>query len=160
MRTKSVFAALVLGALVFLSASIARAANNSIFRDCSLILSGIDADFLHLSGVNVHADGSLTVHPGQSSVELTAKESFDLMDNAGHVTVKATISSPGVTTLTFTGSGTDFAIARLTLLHPALGRVYTISWSATFDNGGHSCPSAITPQNTGPNPFVITVSNQ
>jgi hypothetical protein len=37
------------------------------------------------------------------------------------------------------------------------GRTYTINWSATFDNGMHQCPSSVTPDNTGPNPFVVKV---
>ena len=39
-----------------------------------------------------------------------------------------------------------------------VGRQYTISWAATFDNGGHACPSELTPENTTPKPFVVTVA--
>jgi hypothetical protein len=152
---------LLAGALVFLMAPTARAANNAIFRDCSLLLAPIDADFLHLSGVNVKPNGTLTVRPSQSSVELTASESFDPMDNAGHVTLSATITSPGIAAQTVSGSGTDFVVLELPLNGSGVGRVYTISWAATFDNGQHMCPSAITLENTptNPNPFVVTVSH-
>ena len=140
--------------------SAGHAGNNAVFRDCSLLTAPIDADFLHLSGVVVHPDGSLTVAPSQDSLELTASESFDPFDNAGHVTLTATISSPGIPDQTVSGSGTDFVILQLPLNHAVSGRVYTISWNATFDNGQHMCPSAITLANTpmDPHPFVVTAS--
>jgi hypothetical protein len=151
----------VLGcALVLLVAPAARAANNAVFRDCALLIAPIDADFLHLSGVTVETDGSLTVPAGQNSVELTASESFDPGDNSAHVTVTATITSPGMDPQTVSASGTDFAILPIPLTQHSVGRVYTISWTAAFDNGQHMCPSAITLQNTpsNPNPFVVTVT--
>lgn len=164
MRTKRLFVGLVVlaGALVFLAAPAVRAANNPIFRDCSAFVSGFDPDFLHLSGVTVNpTDGSLTVSPSQNSVELTASESFDPGDNAGHVTLIATITAPGIPAETVQGTGTDFVVLHLPMLQSGVGQVYTISWAATFDNGNHTCPSLVTPENTPsqPNPFVITVSN-
>ena len=153
--------AVLVCALVVLVAPTAQAANNAIFRDCALLIAPIDADFLHLSGVTVSSDGSLTVRPSQNSVELTASESFDPGDSSGHVTLSATITSPGIASQTVSGSGTDFVILELPLTGSGVGRVYTISWAATFDNGQHMCPSAITLANTpsSPHPFVVTVSN-
>ncbi len=157
-RSVSVRAAVLSVAVALLVAPSARAGNNAVFRDCALLIAPLDADFLHLSGVEVHPDGSLTVNPSQGLLELTASESFDPLDDAGQVKLTATISSPGVATETVSGTATDFVILKLPLNDPVAGRVYTISWAASFDNGQHMCPSAITLANTVAQPFVVTVS--
>ena len=126
-----------------------------------LLTAPLDTDFLHLSNVIVNSNGSLTVPPSQSYLELTASESFDPGDNTANVSLRANISSPGIPSQTVSGSGIDFVVVRLPLNDSTFGRVYTISWAATFDNRQHACPSALTLENTpsDPNPFVVTVSH-
>ena len=138
----------------------AGAANGSTFRDRSAFVSGFDPDFVQLSGVMVNADGSLVVFPSQNQVQLVASESSDPGDSAGHVTLAATvIAPPGIPTQTVSGQGTGSVALVLPLIGSGVGHTYTISWSATFDNGMHACPSSVTPENTpaNPHPFVVTV---
>jgi hypothetical protein len=44
---------------------------------------------------------------------------------------------------------------------PETGRAwFEHSWAAVFDNGLHECPSSSAPENTTPNPFVVTVGRR
>ena len=79
-------------------------------------------------------------------------------DSLGHVTLNAVITAPQVPTRTVSGAETGKVVLSLPLLKTKVGRRYTISWSATFDNGMHLCPSPQTPENTEPNPFVVSVA--
>ena len=150
-----------LGALVvgtaWLAVPAAAAANSATFRDGSAFVSGVDPDFVQLSGVTVGPQGTLTVRPSQNQVQLEASESSDPGDSAGHVTLNATVTAPHVPVRTVSGAGTGMVVLSVPLVGSGVGRSYTISWSATFDNGTHACPSSVTPENTGPNPFVVTV---
>jgi hypothetical protein len=153
----------VAGAIASLTGPAAWAANSPIMRDCAFLalpIASVDADFVLLSGDTLKSEnGNLTVSPTQDSLNLTASESTDLEDQAGHVTLSATITSPDLPSQTVTADGTGFAIVTVPLNGSGVGRVYTISWAATFDGGQHMCPSAITPSNTSPNPFVVTVAS-
>jgi hypothetical protein len=149
-------AALTLGA-VSLAAPAARAANSATFRDCSFA-AGFDPDFVQLSQVVVGPQGTLTVPPSQNQVRLEASESSNPGDSAGHVTLSSTVTSPQVPTHMVSGNGTGRVFLTIPLDGSQPGRSYTISWSATFDNGMHSCPSSQTPQNTSSRPFVVRVS--
>jgi hypothetical protein len=158
-RMRVLFGASVVAiATGLLTAEAASAANGPTFRDCSLFVAGVDPDFVELSGVMVGPEGALTVPFEQQQVGVLASVSSDPKDNEGHVTLKVTISSPHVKTVEVSGSGTGKV-----MLSPALrgtrhhGRKYTISWSATFDNGSHLCPSENTPENTTPKPFIVTM---
>jgi hypothetical protein len=136
-----------------------RAANSPTLRDCSAFVPGFDPDFIQLSGVTVAADGTLTVFPSQNQVELEASESSDPEDSAGHVTLSVAVTASDVPTQTVSGAGTGAVVLQVPLVGSGVGRAYTISWSATFDNGMHACPSTVTPENTpsDPHPFVVTV---
>jgi len=125
----------------------------------ALPVASVDADFVLLTGDTLKSDsGGLTVGPSQSALSLTASESTDLGDQAGHVTLTATVTVPGVPSETVSGAGTGSVILSLPLNGSVVGVVYTISWAATFDNGLHMCPSPITLSNTTPDPFVVTVN--
>ena len=151
---------LALGALTLGTASVgvpaAGAANSPTFRDCSLV-GGVDPDFVQLSGVTVGPNGNLSVSPSQNHVQLEASESSDPGDSAGHVTLAATVTAPGATARSVSGAGTGLVVLSIPLIGSGAGKSYTISWAATFDNGMHQCPSSFTPENTAPNPFVVTV---
>jgi len=134
------------------------AANSPTFRDCSLFTPGVDPDFVQLSGVTVTPQNTLTVGPSQNHVQLEASESSDPGDSAGHVTLTATVSSAHSAAQTVSGAATGRVFLSLPLAGSGIGKSYTITWSATFDNGQHLCPSPQTPENTGPNPFVVAVS--
>jgi hypothetical protein len=74
------------------------------------------------------------------------------------VTLNAAVTTPHVPPQTVSGAETGKVILAVPLLKSQQGgRTYIISWSATFDNGNHLCPSAQTPENTEPHPFVVTV---
>jgi len=158
-----IFVLVLAGIIVSLTPPTLWAENSPILRDCSFLalpVASVDADFVLLSGGTLKSNnGSLTVLPSQDSLDLTASESTDQGDQAGHVTLTATITSPGIPSQTVSGKGTGFVILALPLNGSGVGRVYTISWAATFDNGPHMCPSAITPSNTSPHPFVVTVAD-
>jgi hypothetical protein len=158
---RRIFVLVLAGTIVSLTGATSWAENSPILRDCSFLalpVASVDADFVLLSGDTLKSDnGSLTVSPSQTSLTLTASESTDLQDKAGHVTLTATVAAPGVPCETVSGEGAGFVILALPLKGSGVGVVYTISWAATFDNGMHMCPSAITPSNTSPDPFVITV---
>jgi len=137
--------------------SVANAANSPTFRDCSLV-GGLDPDFVQLSGVTVTPQNTLAVRPSQNHAQIEASESSDPGDSAGHVTLTATISTPHRPVQTVSGAATGRVFLSLPLIGSGTGKSYTIGWAATFDNGNHPCPSpTLTPQNPGPNPFVVTV---
>ena len=102
--------------------------------------------------------GTLTVAPSQKGLQLEASESSDPGDSSGHVTLRATLTTSHMAAQTVTGAGTGKVILPLSLPQPRPGRTYTISWSATFDNGNHACPSPLTPENTSSTPFMVKVS--
>jgi hypothetical protein len=135
----------------------ASAANSPTFRDCSLFVSGTDPDFVQLSGVTVTSEGTLTVPRSQKQVLIKASESSDPGDSEGHVTLGVSVTAPHVPTQSLSGTGTGKVELSVPLRRRRMGRRYTISWSATFDNGNHLCPSANTPENTTPRPFVVAV---
>jgi hypothetical protein len=139
------------------TASTARAANRETFRDCSAFVEGFDPDFVELFGVTVSPQGTLVVPRGQNQVQLESSESSDPGDSSNNVTLNATVTSPGVPSQSVSGAATDKVFVDVPLLRAQPGRTYTINWSATFDNGMHQCPSALTPDNTAPNPFVVKV---
>ena len=140
-----------------LGATEASAANGPTFRDCSIV-GGLDPDFVQLLGVTVGPGGSLGVVRGQTQVQLEASESSDPGDNLEHVTLSATVVSSHVPTQTVSGAETGKVLLAVPLpKSQQVGRTYTISWAATFDNGNHVCPSSQTPENTEPHPFVVTV---
>ena len=159
MRRIGAFVGLTVLAIALGPIDSAGAANSPTFRDCSAFVEGFDPDFIQLSGVRVGPGGGLTVPPGQHQVSLKASESSDPGDNLGHVTLDVTVTAPGVPTRTVSGAGTGFVLLSVPLVGSGVGRTYTISWAATFDNGNHPCPSPNTPDNTTPNPFVVTVSH-
>jgi hypothetical protein len=139
------------------AAASADAANSPTFRDCSLV-GGIDPDFVQLTGVSVGPGGSLIVSRGQQQVGIEASESSDPGDNLGHVTLDVKVSSPNQPTIDRSGAGTGKVVLSIPLERSTkVGRSYTISWSDTTDNGNHACPSASTPENTTPMPFVVIV---
>jgi hypothetical protein len=130
----------------------ASAANGPAYRDCSLAL-GLDPDFVQLLGATVSPQGTLTVLPSQRLVQLEGSESSDPGDSAAHATLTATVSSrQGTQTVSGAGTGK----VRVSVPLAPGGKSYTISWAATFDNGNHQCPSAFTPENETPKPFVVT----
>ena len=118
----------------------------------------VDPDFVQLFGVMLSPQDTLTVSPSQRQLQLEASESSDPGDSAGHVTLKASVSAPHITTQTIWGRGRARSSCQSRLVKVRSGRTYTISWSATFDNGNHQCPSPLTPENTSPRPFVVTVT--
>ena len=155
-------ALVVAGALAALAASLtipaARAANSPTFRDCSAFVEGFDPDFVQLLGVTVTPQGTLTVRPSNNTVQLEASESSDPGDSAGQVTVTATVTAPRVPARTVSGGPQQGSVTvSVPPVGSGVGKTYTISWSATFDNGNHACPSPFTPDNTSSNPFVVTV---
>lgn len=135
----------------------ADAANSPTFRDCSFG-GGLDPDFLQLSGATVGPGGTLTVSPTQGQVQLEASESSDPGDSSGHDTLSVTVTAPNTPARTVSGAGVGKVVLAVPLNGAGPGSNYTISWSATFDNGNHQCPSGSTPQNTTSMPFVLTVS--
>jgi hypothetical protein len=129
--------------------------NGPTTRDCSLLafpplFAGLDPDFIQLSGANVGPGGTLTA--AGPTVQLLGSESLTPMDQMGHVTFNATVSAPGTTTSAFHGAGTGHVAFTIPL---AAGNTYTVSWSATFDDGFHACPSLLTTANSKPMPFVV-----
>ena len=99
----------------------------------------------------------MTVPPSQKQVQLEASESSDPGDSAGHVTLSSTVTAAHVPARTVSGAAVGRVVLSVPLIGSRPGRSYTINWAATFDNGMHQCPSAVTPENTSPNPFVVTV---
>ena len=148
--------AIALG-LAVTPATPARAANSPNFRDCSLT-AGLDPDFVVISPVTVTPQGTLTVSPSQKSVNVEASESSDPGDNLGQVTLNVTVSRGQTLLETLNGAGTGKVVLSVPLPRSGGGKTFTIGWAAVFDSGNHPCPSSSTPQNTAPNPFVVTVS--
>jgi hypothetical protein len=135
----------------------AAAANSPTFRDCSLV-GGADPDFVQLSGVTVAPNGTVQVKRGQMQVMVEASESSDPGDNLGHVTLTVKVASHKTATREVSGAGTGKVTVAVPLARSKkLGRVYTISWADTTDNGNHVCPSSNTPENSTPKPFIVTV---
>jgi hypothetical protein len=134
----------------------ASASNSATFRDCSFS-GGLDPDFVQLSGATSGPKGSLSAKSNQK-VKLKASESSIPGDMSQQVTLKATITAPGTGARKVSGKGTGKLSLTLPLVGSSNGRANTISWSATFDNGSHHCPSSQTPQNTTPKPFVVKVT--
>jgi len=141
---RRIFVLVLAGTIVSLTGATSWAENSSILRDCSFLalpVASVDADFVLLSGDTLKSDnGKLTVLPTQDSLDLTASESTDQGDQAGHVTLTATVTAPEIGSVTVSGAGTGSVILALPLNGSGVGRVYTISWAATFDNGMHMCP--------------------
>ena len=159
LRVRTLLSLAVLAALavaVSVAVTGASAANSATFRDCSLA-AGLDPDFVQLSGATADSQGHLTAKSNQK-VKLEASESADPGDSSGHVTLTAKVTAPGVTARTVSRSGTGKVFPRLPLVGSPTGRSNTISWSATFDNGQHHCPSPQTPNNASPKPFVVKVT--
>lgn len=138
--------------------------NGPTTRDCSLLVpavgstfAGVDPDFIQLSGVTVAADGTLSATHDPTTgalnpVTLEASESSDPGDSSNSDTFKVTVSAPGVSDRTFSGTG----VGKVVLTFPlTAGTSNTISWSATFDNGFHACPGPMSPANLMPSPFVV-----
>src|SRR2546430_9446260 len=125
----------------WLAVPVAGAANSPTFRDCSL-LGGVGPDFVQLSGVTVGPNGGLSVSPSQNHVQLKASESSDPGDSAGHVTLAVSVTAPSVPPRAVSGAGTGVVVLSVPLIGSGVGRSYTISWSGTFDNGMHQCPSS------------------
>jgi hypothetical protein len=107
--------------------------------------------------VTVTPEGTLTVPRSQKHVLIEASECSDPGDSEGHVTLAVSVTARHVTTQTLSGAGTGKVELSLPLLRRTIGRSYTISWAATFDNGNHLCPSEQTPENTTPMPFAVTI---
>jgi hypothetical protein len=120
--------------------------------------AGLDPDFIQLSGVRVNPDGTLAATRNPASLE--ASESPDPGDGSNTVTFNATVSAPGIADRSFSGTGIGKVVLSLPLIGAARGGSYTISWSATFDNGFHSCPGPMTPANPSPSPFVVNSGRQ
>jgi hypothetical protein len=154
-RAGCIAAALSIAAMAYLAPSLG-AANSPTFRDCALA-GGIDPDFVRLMGADV-SGSSLTVPKKTKHVSVKASESSLPGDDANRVTLHASVKSKGLETPKLSGEGTGHVTLKLPLKHRSHGRKYTIGWSATFDNGNHACPSASTPQNTAPMPYVVKVS--
>jgi hypothetical protein len=150
-------AGLIAFAALWLPAHAAGAANSPTFRDCSF-LGGLDPDFVKLTGATPGPNGTLTVASSQSSVTIEASESSDPGDSAGHDTFSVTVTGTGTGTKTVSGTGTGHVTLTVPLSGVAPGGQYSLSWSATFDNGFHHCPGSMTPQNPTSSPFVLSVA--
>ncbi len=150
-------AALLVGGSAALLSGTAVAANRPDYRDCSFS-GGLDPDFVQLTGATAGNQGTLTVSPSHSTLQVTASESSDPGDSLGSDTLSVTVSSPGTSPQTVMGAGVGKVTLTAPLSGAAPGKTYMISWAATFDNGNHMCPSSSTPQNTSPQPFVVKVS--
>jgi hypothetical protein len=154
-RTLISLAALVT-AMLQLDVAPAGAANSPTFRDCSFS-GGVDPDFVQLSGVTVGPGGALSVPPGTTHVGIEASESSNPGDSEGHDTLKVKVRSSHVRMAKVSGMAQGKVQLSVPLADPKVGRSYTISWMAKFDNGGHKCPSKSTPENATPMPFVVVV---
>lgn len=152
---------MIASALATLSLTTNALADNSpVVRDCSFAstpVSSTDADFVLLSSPTLKVrNGVLSILTSENTMTLTASESVDTNDNQGTVQLFATVSAPGTPTQSFFATGKSFANIGIPVSSSSVGQVFTISWHATFDNGGHACPSSVTPSNTTPIPFVVT----
>jgi hypothetical protein len=164
------FAGTILAGLTVGVASAGADTNGPTTRDCSLLVpavgstfAGVDPDFVQISGVSVAADGTLSstrdpVSGAQNPVSVTASESPDAGDDAHTVTFSASLSGPGITSQTVSGTGVGHVTLSLPMTGALSGSSYTIAWSATFDNGAHACPGPLTPANLMPSPFTVWAS--
>jgi hypothetical protein len=157
MRRIGAFVGLTVLAIALGPIDSAGAANSPTFRDCSLLVSGFDPDFVQVSGVTVTPEGTLTVPLSQKQVPIEASESSDPGDSSGHVTLAVTVTALHVPTQSLSGEATGKVELSLPLRRRRHRRSYTISWAATFDNGNHLCPSEGTPENTTPKPFLVSI---
>ena len=145
----------------------AQAENSANIRDCAFGVppAAVDDDFVMVTGMTLKAvdpkNGPLVALPSQNVVHVTASESLDANDHTSSnlVHITATVSAPGIAPRTFANNGVGWATVQVPLSGSAPGVVYTITWSASFDGGGHTCPSSVTPQNmtAGSNPFIINI---
>ena len=156
MRPLRYAALIALGISLALIAT-AQAANSPTMRDCAFS-GGLDPDFVKISGVSVNGS-DLTVAATKKHVALEASESSLPGDQMNHATLHAKVKSAGTKTKKVSGGGTGMVKLSIPLAHRKPGRTYTISWTATFDNGSHMCPSSSTPANTTPMPFKVSVSS-
>jgi len=157
-RMSAIAAALAAGYLVIPASSPASAANSPTFRDCSLLVEGVDADFVQISGVTVTPSGGLTVPASQKAVTVVASESSDPGDQSQHLTFTVTVSAPHLPSRAVSGAGIGKVVLTVPLNGSGAGRTYTLDWAAGFDNGQHLCPGPDTPDNTAPDPFAVTVA--
>jgi len=148
---------LALGTLVG-QAGFVNAQNSPTFRDCSLLVSGIDPDWVQLYGVNLTSQHTLAVPSTQTAVQVEASESSDPGDSKGADKLTVTVTSANLPTQTFVGFGIGRVVLNIPLASETSGRTYTISWAALFDNGNRPCPGPLTRSNTKSTPFVVTVS--
>ncbi len=132
------------------------AANSSTFRDCSFS-GGFDPDFVRIMGATIGPGGQLTVPQSQNAVTVEGSESSDPGDSNGHDTLNVAVGTGAGAPRTVSGAGTGHVTLTVPLSGGTVGGTYTIGWSATFDNGFHSCPSSQTPQNSSPSPFVLKI---
>ena len=151
----SVAAAVLLAGSAFGSQPV-RAAGSPTYRDCSLLI-GVDPDFIQLYGATLNR-GMLNVPVRHAVVQLQASESSDPGDGANRVSFQVAVTAKGVGTVKAQGAGTGEVVLALALPSPRHGRSYTISWSATFDNGEHACPAVYDFDNQQPSPFVVTTT--
>lgn len=154
-RTLACLGGLALGVMA-VPATPAHAANSPTFRDCSLA-GGLDPDVVQISMVTVTPQGTLVVPASQKSVSVDASESSDPGDNLGNVTLTVTVSRGQTLLETLNGAATGAVTLSVPLPRSGGGKTFTIGWAAVFDSGNHPCPSSSTPQNTAPDPFVVTV---
>jgi hypothetical protein len=122
-------------------------------RDCSVlpipgVFAGFDPDFVQLQGVSVSAGALTATGP---AVTLLASESLVPSDQKQTVILKATLSSPGRPSQSFSARGVGHVSIPITLSPGA----NTIAWSAGFDDGLHPCPFPLTgtPRKA---PFTVT----
>jgi hypothetical protein len=141
------------------SARTVTATNGPTFRDCSLLLNGVDPDFVQIFGVTVTPQGTLTVPATATSVGLEASESNVPADQTHHVTFSVKVGATGMVTRTVSGAGTGKVFLTVPLQGARSGLTYTLTWAATFDNGLHACPGLVSPQNRiFRHPFLVTVT--
>jgi hypothetical protein len=150
------WAGLMAFAALWVPANIAGAANSPAFRDCAHVF-GLDPDFVQLTGATIGPDGRLAVTSSQAAVTLKASESSIPGDNLNKVSFSVTVSGTGSGTKTISGTGVGHVTLSVPLGGVAAGGHYSLDWTATFDNGTHSCPGPADPQNPSSNPFVLSV---
>jgi hypothetical protein len=148
--------ATICGGALLLAVAGAFAANDPEYRDCSFV-AGLDPDYVQLFGAGPGPGSIVTVPRSRATVKLQAAESSFPGDSANQVTLMATVKTRHVAPKQRSGSGTGKVVLQVPLARRRVGRRYTISWAATFDNGMHACPSSATPANTAPTPFVVKV---
>src|SRR5207253_3079373 len=88
-----------------------------------IFVAGFDPDYVQISGVTVTPQGTLTVLPRQTSVQVTASESSDPADNLCHVTLSVAVagsrgparlrSRAGTASVLLRGLPTAWSVVRL-----------------------------------------------